>query len=167
MAFIDTGVARHRLLPYLVPGGDYVAHGTAPRPVTATAPSSPESSRRLPTRPVEFGGITPEAAVLAIRQSSMKFHASDAAGGDGEIVVESLAAAVRAAADQGATFINSTSAVACLAVADALDDRALGAALAYAVAHPQRGGRRRGRTMWTDRAPVQKPITAARSTRRA
>ncbi len=79
---------------------------TAPRTVTATAPSSPESSGRLPTRRVEFGGIAPEAAVLAIRQSSMRFRASDAAGGDGVGDVESLAAAVRAAAVQGATVIN-------------------------------------------------------------
>ncbi|MBX9920922.1 MAG: S8 family serine peptidase, partial [Mycolicibacterium frederiksbergense] len=56
----------------------------------------------------------------------------DAGDGDGVGDVESLAAAVRAAADQGATVINISS-VACLAVADALDDRALGAALAYAV----------------------------------
>ena len=40
--------------------------------------------------------------------------------------------AVRTAADMGATVINVSS-VACLPAQDALDDRALGAALAYAV----------------------------------
>ena len=131
VAVIDTGVARHRLLPHLVPGGDYVAdgdgtadcdgHGTIVAGIIGAAPD-PASG---------FSGIAPDAAILAIRQSSMKFRAADA-GGDGVGDVESLAAAVRAAADQGATVINISS-VACLAVADALDDRALGAALAYAV----------------------------------
>ena len=46
--------------------------------------------------------------------------------------VDTLAMAVRTAADMGATVINVSS-VACVSVADALDDRALGAALAYAV----------------------------------
>ena len=40
--------------------------------------------------------------------------------------------AVRTAADMGATVINVSS-VACVSAADALDDRALGAALSYAV----------------------------------
>ena len=40
--------------------------------------------------------------------------------------------AVRTAADMGATVIN-VSTVACVPVGDTLDDRALGAALAYAV----------------------------------
>ena len=129
---IDTGVARHRLLPHLLPGGDYVGdgdgtadcdgHGTIVAGIIGAA-ADPVSG---------FSGIAPDAAILAIRQSSMKFRATDGAGGDGVGDVESLGAAVRAAADQGATVINISS-VACLAVADALDDRALGAALAYAV----------------------------------
>lgn len=132
VAVIDTGVARHRLLPHLVPGGDYVAdgdgtadcdgHGTIVAGIIGAA-TDPAGG---------FSGIAPDTAVLAIRQSSVRFRASDAAGGDGVGDVESLAAAVRAAADQGATVINISS-VACLGVADALDDRALGAALAYAV----------------------------------
>lgn len=133
VAVIDTGVARHRLLPHLVPGGDYVAdgdgtadcdgHGTIVAGIVGAAPDPAGG----------FSGIAPDAAILAIRQSSTKFRASEHAdGGDGVGDVESLAAAVRAAADQGATVINISS-VACLAVADALDDRALGAALAYAV----------------------------------
>lgn len=132
VAVIDTGVARHRLLPHLVPGGDYVAdgdgtedcdgHGTIVAGIIGAAPDPAGG----------FSGIAPDAAVLAIRQSSLKFRASDAVGADGVGDVDSLAAAVRAAADQGATVINISS-VACLAAADALDDRALGAALAYAV----------------------------------
>lgn len=132
VAVIDTGVARHRQLPHLVPGGDYVAtgdgtgdcdgHGTIVAGIIGAAPD-----------PVTgFGGIAPDAAILAIRQSSTKFRAADSAGGGGVGDVDSLAAAVRSAADQGATVINISS-VACLAVSDALDDRALGAALAYAV----------------------------------
>lgn len=46
--------------------------------------------------------------------------------------VETLARAVRSAADAGATVINISS-VACMPAADPLDDRSLGAALAYAV----------------------------------
>lgn len=133
VAVIDTGVARHRLLPHLVPGGDYVAdgdgtadcdgHGTIVAGIIGAAPDPAGG----------FSGIAPDAAILAIRQSSTKFRASEHAdGGDGVGDVESLAAAVRSAADQGATVINISS-VACLAVGDALDDRALGAALAYAV----------------------------------
>lgn len=132
VAVIDTGVARHRLLPRLVPGGDYVAEGdgTADCDGHGTMVAGIIGAAADPTG--GFSGIAPEAAILAIRQSSMKFRFSDAVGGDGVGDVESLAAAVRAAADQGATVINISS-VACLAVADALDDRALGAALAYAV----------------------------------
>lgn len=132
VAVIDTGVARHRLLPRLVPGGDFVAdgdgtadcdgHGTIVAGIIGAAPD-PGSG---------FSGIAPDAAVLAIRQSSMKFRVSAAAGGDGVGDVDSLAAAIRTAADQGATVINISS-VACLAVTDGLDDRALGAAVAYAV----------------------------------
>ncbi len=132
VAVIDTGVARHRLLPHLVPGGDYVAdgdgtedcdgHGTIVAGIIGAA-SDPAGG---------FSGIAPDATILGIRQSSMKFRVTDAYGGSGVGDVESLAAAVRAAADQGATVINISS-VACLGVADALDDRALGAALAYAV----------------------------------
>lgn len=132
VAVIDTGVARHRLLPHLVPGGDYVAdgdgtedcdgHGTIVAGIIGAA-SDPSNG---------FSGIAPDAAILGIRQSSMKFRVTDGYGGSGVGDVESLAAAVRAAADQGATVINISS-VACLGVADTLDDRALGAALAYAV----------------------------------
>lgn len=130
VAVIDTGVARHRLLPRLVPGGDFVStgdgtedcdgHGTIVAGIIGAAPDE-ESG---------FSGIAPEATILGIRQSSSRFR--DAGGGDGVGDVDTLAAAVRLAADRGATVINVSS-VACVAVDDVLDDRALGAALAYAV----------------------------------
>jgi membrane-anchored mycosin MYCP len=130
VAVIDTGVARHRLLPRLVAGGDFVhtgdgtsdcdGHGTLVAGIIAAAPGVGG-----------FSGVAPEAAVIAIRQSSNKFGPTGGAGsGYGD--VQTLAMAVRAAADLGATVIN-ISTVACLPAADAPDDRALGAALAYAV----------------------------------
>jgi membrane-anchored mycosin MYCP len=131
VAVIDTGVARHRLLPHLVPGGDYVAggdgtgdcdgHGTIVAGIIGAAPDAATG----------FSGIAPDVTILGIRQSSTKFRTAGAAGG-GVGDVNSLAMAVRSAADQGATVINISS-VACLGIDDALDDRALGAALAYAV----------------------------------
>jgi membrane-anchored mycosin MYCP len=130
VAVIDTGVSRHRLLPHLVAGGDYVftgdgtqdcdGHGTIVAGIIGAATDS------------RFGGIAPDATVIAIRQSSNKFGATDRASGQGFGDVDTLAMAVRTAADMGATVINVSS-VACVAVAAGLDDRALGAALAYAV----------------------------------
>lgn len=129
VAVIDTGVARHRLLPHLVGGGDYVArgdgtddcdgHGTI---VAGLIGGSPDG--------LGFSGIAPDTTILSIRQSSTKFAADGQAAGIGD--VDTLARAVRTAADLGATVINISS-VACVAAADPLDDRALGAALAYAV----------------------------------
>ncbi|OBG94714.1 type VII secretion-associated serine protease mycosin [Mycobacterium sp. E3251] len=130
VAVIDTGVSRHRLLADVVPGGDYVsggdgtqdcdAHGTLVAGIIAATADSGSA------------GIAPEATVISIRQSSGKFSpASDRSrGGVGD--VDTMAKAVRTAADLGASVINISS-VACVPVAAALDDRALGAALAYAV----------------------------------
>lgn len=130
IAVIDTGVARHRLLPHLVPGGDYVStgdgtqdcdgHGTIVAGILGAAGEP------------AFQGVAPDATIIAIRQSSTKFRAVDDASGSGFGNVDTLAMAVRTAADMGATVINVSS-VACLPAEDALDDRALGAALAYAV----------------------------------
>lgn len=129
VAVIDTGVARHRLLPRLVPGGDYVGtgdgtqdcdgHGTVVAGIIGADPTE------------EFSGIAPEATILAIRQSSVEFRRIDD-GGMGVGDVRTLARAIRTAADAGATVIN-VSTVACAPAAEPLDDRALGAALAYAV----------------------------------
>jgi membrane-anchored mycosin MYCP len=133
VAVIDTGVARHRLLPHLVPGGDYVStgdgtddcdgHGTVVAGIIGAQPDSNESA---------FSGFAPDATIVSIRQSSNKFRATDDPAGSGFGDVDTLASAIRAAADMGATVINVSS-VACLPADGGLDDRPLGAALAYAV----------------------------------
>jgi membrane-anchored mycosin MYCP len=132
VAVIDTGISRHRLLPHLVPGGDYVStgdgtadcdgHGTVVAGIIGASPDAETG----------FSGIAPEATIISIRQSSNKFRAADDPSGIGYGDVDTLAMAVRTAADLGATVIN-VSTVACLSTKDELDDRALGAALAYAV----------------------------------
>ncbi|GJF08335.1 membrane-anchored mycosin [Mycolicibacterium cyprinidarum] len=134
VAVIDTGVTRHRRLPHLVPGGDYVSlrdgssdcdgHGTIVAGIIGAAPDIAD--------PKGFTGIAPDVTILGIRQSSNKFRAVDDPTGSGFGDVETLATAVRTATDLGATVINISS-VACLPADAALDDRALGAALAYAV----------------------------------
>ena len=133
IAVIDTGVSRHRRLPDVVPGGDYVstgdgtqdcdAHGTLVAGIIA-ASADP--------RPGGFSGVAPEATVISIRQSSVKFGPARDRSRSGVGDVETMAKAVRTAADLGASVINISS-VACVPVTAALDDRALGAALAYAV----------------------------------
>lgn len=133
VAVIDTGVARHRLLPHLIPGGDYVytgdgtddcdGHGTIVAGIIGATEDSTGGSG--------FSGVAPDATIIGIRQSSVKFApAGQSAPGYGD--VDTLAMAVRTAADMGATVINISS-IACVATAAAPDDRALGAALAYAV----------------------------------
>lgn len=133
VAVIDTGVARHRLLPHLVPGGDYVyagdgtddcdGHGTIVAGIIGAAED--------PASGMGFSGVAPDATIIGIRQSSVKFApAGQSAPGFGD--VDTLAAAVRTAADMGASVINVSS-IACVAADADLDDRALGAALAYAV----------------------------------
>jgi membrane-anchored mycosin MYCP len=132
VAVIDTGVARHHLLPHLTPGGDYVAtgdgtqdcdgHGTIVAGLVGASPSGDGA----------FAGVAPDAGILAIRQSSNAFHRSGSQSGPGVGDVDTLARAIRMAADAGATVINVSS-VACAPAAESIDDRALGAALAYAV----------------------------------
>ena len=133
VAVIDTGVARHRLLPHLLAGGDYVStgdgtqdcdgHGTIVAGIIGATPAGSD---------VPFSGVAPDASIMAIRQSSNMFRASDGVGGSGVGDVETLAAALRTAADAGATVVNISS-VACASADQELDDRTLGAALAYAV----------------------------------
>jgi membrane-anchored mycosin MYCP len=135
IAVIDTGVSRHRLLPHLVPGGDYVSsgdgtedcdgHGTIVAGIIGA--SAPEAGGTQ-----AFSGVAPDATLIGIRQSSNKFRATDDPVGSGFGDVDTLARAVRTAADMGATVIN-VSTIACVPAESAMDDRALGAALAYAV----------------------------------
>ncbi len=131
VAVIDTGVAPHRRLPGLVGGGDYVftgdgsqdcdGHGTLVAGIIGAA-ADPASDR--------FSGLAPQARVIGIRQSSARFAATGDTPGVGD--VDTLAKAVRTAADLAASVIN-IAAVACRPAGSELDDRALGAALAYAV----------------------------------
>jgi membrane-anchored mycosin MYCP len=135
VAVIDTGVSRHRRLPDVVAGGDYVstgdgtqdcdAHGTLVAGIIAATPD-PEADG--------FSGVAPGVTLISIRQSSAKYApANDRPGiGIGIGDVDTMARAVRTAADLGASVINISS-VACVPAGSALDDRALGAALAYAV----------------------------------
>jgi membrane-anchored mycosin MYCP len=133
VAVIDTGVSRHRRLPDVVPGGDYVfsgdgtqdcdAHGTLVAGIIAAAADSKAD---------DFSGVAPDVTVISIRQSSSKFAFASDPSNSGVGDVGTMARAVRTAADLGASVIN-ISTVACVPVTSALDDRALGAALAYAV----------------------------------
>ncbi len=133
VAVIDTGVAPHRRLPRLIGGGDYASsgdgtrdcdgHGTLVAGIIGAA-ADPETDA--------FSGVAPEVTVIAIRQSSEKFGAVDEPAHTGIGDIQTLARAVRTAADLGASVIN-ISAVACVPAATGLDDRGLGAALAYAV----------------------------------
>jgi len=133
VAVIDTGVARHRLLPRLVSGGDYVhtgdgtddcdGHGTIVAGIIGAVDDLTDSA--------DFSGVAPDVTIIGIRQSSVKFAPEgQSAPGFGD--VDTLAEAVRTAADMGASVINVSS-IACVKTSAALDDRALGAALAYAV----------------------------------
>lgn len=134
VAVIDTGVARHRLLPHLVPGGDYVStgdgtqdcdgHGTVVAGIIGAAEGGEDTTT--------FGGLAPDATIMAIRQSSNAFRRVSDAASSGVGDVETLASAVRTAADSGATVINVSS-VACVPADESIGDGALGAALAYAV----------------------------------
>jgi membrane-anchored mycosin MYCP len=132
IAVIDTGVARHARLADVEAAGDYVSagdgtqdcdgHGTVVAGIIAAAAD--------PDDPTHFAGIAPAATLLAIRQSTTKFGPADEPGRGGFGDVDTMASAVRTAADLGATVINISS-VAC--GTGPLDDGRLGAALAYAV----------------------------------
>ncbi|MGB3769646.1 MAG: type VII secretion-associated serine protease mycosin [Rhodococcus sp. (in: high G+C Gram-positive bacteria)] len=139
VAVIDTGVAPHPRLPQLVPGGDLVSegdgtddcdgHGTVVAGLIAAKPE-PESG---------FAGGAPDAAILSIRQSSAAFSAistdpdenRDGSTSAGFGDVNSMAVAVRAAVDAGATVVN-ISEVACAPAGSSMGDGELAAAIDYA-----------------------------------
>jgi membrane-anchored mycosin MYCP len=122
VAVIDTGVSRHQRLPAVVPGGDYVSTGDGTQDCDAHG--------TLVAGVVT--GVAPDVTLISIRQSSAKFAPATDRSGAGVGDVDTMAKAVRTAADLGASVINVSS-VACAPAASVLDDRALGAALAYAV----------------------------------
>jgi membrane-anchored mycosin MYCP len=134
VAVIDTGVAPHPRLPQLRPGGEYVSigdgtqdcdgHGTAVAGIIAAT----EDYRHAD----DFSGVAPSASLISVRQSSTRFGAAADSATSGFGDVETMARAVRTAADLGASVINISS-VACAPADTALDDGALGAALSYAV----------------------------------
>jgi membrane-anchored mycosin MYCP len=134
VAVIDTGASPHPRLARLVAGGDYVFSGDGTQDCDGhgTAVAGIIAATADPTHADAFSGVAPEADVVSIRQSSTKFGpaADPSANGFGD--VDTMARAVRTAADLGASVINISS-VACARVGSALDDRALGAALSYAV----------------------------------
>ncbi len=103
---------------------DCDAHGTLVTGIIAAAADSTTDS---------FSGVAPDVTLISIRQSSSKFAPAGDPSGSGAGDVDTMASAIRTAADLGASVINISS-VACVPVTTGLDDRALGAALAYAVA---------------------------------
>ncbi|CAM2823414.1 type VII secretion-associated serine protease mycosin [Prescottella defluvii] len=138
VAVIDTGVARHPRLPQLTAGGDFVstgdgtddcdAHGTIVAGLIA-ANVVPGSG---------FAGGAPDARILTIRQSSANFSEvrrsqdpNDVQNSSGYGNTQTMAMAVREAADAGATVIN-ISEVACRSAVDGIGDQSLGAAVQYA-----------------------------------
>jgi membrane-anchored mycosin MYCP len=121
VAIIDTGVSQHPRLPKVVPGGDYVSTGDGTQDCDAHGTLVAGM----------ISGIASDVTLISIRQSSAKFAPADRSD-DGVGDVDTMAKAVRTAADLGASVINVSS-VACVRAASELDDRALGAALAYAV----------------------------------
>ncbi|WP_254699004.1 type VII secretion-associated serine protease mycosin [Rhodococcus sp. SGAir0479] len=138
VAVIDTGVTRHPRLPGLTAGGDYVsdgdgigdcdAHGTVVAGLIAAGPVAGSG----------FAGGAPDARIVTIRQSSANFSESrrrddpnDVQNSTGYGNTQTMAMAVRQAADLGATVIN-ISEVACRSAADGIGDGSLGAAVQYA-----------------------------------
>lgn len=132
VAIIDTGVTRHARLHRVEAGGDYVSDGDGTQDCDGhgTVVAGIIGAATDPDDPGGFTGIAPEATLLTIRQSTMKFGPRDDPAATGYGDVDTMAAAVRTAADLGATVINISS-VACST--RTVDDAALGAALAYAV----------------------------------
>jgi membrane-anchored mycosin MYCP len=165
VAIIDTGVAPHPRLPRTAGGGDYVftgdgtqdcdGHGTAVAGIIAAAPD--------PAQPNGFSGVAPGVTLISIRQASMKFGAAADPSATGFGDVDTMAKAVRTAADLGASVINISS-VACAPADTGLDDRALGAALAYAVeAKNVVVVAAAGNTGGPGRCPAQRPERAGSS----
>lgn len=139
VALIDSGVTPNpRFDDRLSGGGDYIdapanglvdcdGHGTAVAGIIGAAPG-----------PDGFSGVAPEAGLISIRQSSAQWAPKDQ-GGEGnpqEVKtagdIETLAMAVRHAADIPGVRVINISTVDCIPTYRPIDQAALGAALHYA-----------------------------------
>jgi membrane-anchored mycosin MYCP len=134
VAVIDTGVLPHPRLPDTAAGGDYVftGDGTQDCDGHGTAVAGIIAATTDPSHADNFSGVAPGVGLISIRQSSTKFGAVAEPSKPGFGDVDTMAKAVRTAADLGASVINISS-VACIRTGSALDDGSLGAALSYAV----------------------------------
>lgn len=138
VAVIDTGVSRHPRLPGLIPGGDYVSNGDGTGDCDAHGTIVAGLIAAAPVLGSGFSGGAPEARIITIRQSSANFSdarrrddPNDVQNSSGYGNTQTMAMAVRQAADMGATVIN-ISEVACRSAADGIGDQSLGAAVQYA-----------------------------------
>ncbi len=134
VAVIDTGVAPHPRLPHVRPGGDYVSNGDGTQDCDGhgTGVAGIIAATADPHHADDFRGVAPEASLISIRQSSTRFGVAADSATPGYGDVDTMARAVRTAADLDASVINISS-VACTPADTVLDDGALGAALSYAV----------------------------------
>ncbi len=137
VAVIDSGVTPQPRLPNLTGGGDFIdpsangltdcdGHGTAVAGIIGAQPG-----------PDGFSGVAPEAAIVSIRQTSAQWQPKQPSGGDPQTVktagdVDSLARAVRQAADMPGVRVINISITDCIAQYKQVDQAALGAALRYA-----------------------------------
>lgn len=135
VAVIDTGVTPGPRLA-ATGGGDYVSGGDGLSDCDAhgTIVASLIAARRSDADGV--AGVAPDASIVSIRQSSRAFGPSSFGSGDHEAsmkagTVATLARAIVHAANLGAKVIN-VSVTACVSAAEALDQRAIGAAVWYA-----------------------------------
>ncbi len=102
-------------------------------------PAEPAPPPPPPPPPADgFSGVAPDVELISIRQSSKAFSPKDAFSGDQDPAtrkkagdIQTMARAVRHAADMGAQVIN-ISAVSCMNALNVIDQAALGAALRYA-----------------------------------
>lgn len=101
-----------------------------PAPAPPPAPALPPADG--------FSGVAPDVDLISIRQSSKAFSPKDAFSGNEDPVtrrktgdIQTMARAVRHAADMGAQVIN-ISEVSCMSALNVIDQSALGAALRYA-----------------------------------
>ncbi|WP_245402056.1 type VII secretion-associated serine protease mycosin [Nocardia albiluteola] len=137
VAVIDTGVVRHPRLPGLVAGGDYVSNGDGTQDCDGhgTVVAGLIGASRVDGQ--GFAGVAPDARIVAIRQTSGYFELKGQSVGASQQDIagfsygnlDTLASAIRHAADLGARVIN-ISEVTC--VTGTLADDKIGAAVQYA-----------------------------------